>query len=119
MNPASDEADANPPVLVNIGDLLSFWTRGLFRSTLHRVVFPAGEEVEKGMGRDRFSMAYFCHPGDGVGLVGVPSWMVRAREGEGELGEGGGEGEGVLTAREHLNRRLAATYGLNDEESSS
>lgn len=28
------------PILVNIGDLLSYWTNGLLKSTVHRVVFP-------------------------------------------------------------------------------
>ncbi|KAJ9637907.1 hypothetical protein H2199_007402 [Coniosporium tulheliwenetii] len=29
-----------PPILVNIGDLLSYWTNGLLKSTVHRVIFP-------------------------------------------------------------------------------
>jgi len=35
--PAGTENDPSPPILINIGDLLSYWTNGLFRSTVHRV----------------------------------------------------------------------------------
>ncbi|KAF2681585.1 Clavaminate synthase-like protein [Lentithecium fluviatile CBS 122367] len=104
-----------PPILVNIGDLLSFWTNGMLKSTVHRVTFCGGEE--------RYSMAYFCHPRDEVLLGAVPSKVIegfgskgeeelrgqRRRLGLDEAGEGKG---GVLTARQHLDRRLKVTYGL-------
>ncbi|KAF2851522.1 Clavaminate synthase-like protein [Plenodomus tracheiphilus IPT5] len=105
-----------PPILVNIGDLLSFWTRGMLKSTVHRVVFEGGEE--------RYSMAYFCHPLDEVRLDTVPGRVIAefgekgSRELEGQrrrlgLSEGFGEKEGeVLTARGHLERRLKVTYGI-------
>ncbi len=49
--PPGTEDDGFPPILVNIGDLLSYWTDGLLKSTVHRVVFPDG-------GRDnRYSMS--------------------------------------------------------------
>ncbi|KAH7139064.1 hypothetical protein B0J11DRAFT_34258 [Dendryphion nanum] len=105
---------ANSPILVNIGDLLSFWTNGMLKSTVHRVTFGGGEE--------RYSIAYFCHPLDEVRLDAVPS---RAIEDYGDKGLGREELEGqrrkiglgvdeeiVLTAREHLDRRLKVTYGL-------
>lgn len=90
------------PVLVNIGDLLSYWTGGLLRSTKHRVVFP------KGTAKDRYSIAYFCHPLDEVELEPVPSKMVKKFAAEN--GEANGVG-GTLTARDHLLSRLEATYG--------
>jgi len=90
------------PVLVNIGDLLSYWTGGLLRSTKHRVVFP------KGTTKDRYSIAYFCHPLDDVELEPVPSEMVRKfAGGNGEV-NGGGR---TMTAKNHLLSRLEATYG--------
>ncbi|KAF2009074.1 Clavaminate synthase-like protein [Aaosphaeria arxii CBS 175.79] len=102
---------STPPILVNIGDLLSFWTGGMLKSTVHRVTFSGGEE--------RHSMAYFCHPLDEVELVRVPSAVI---EGFGDRGEGelevqrrkvGVTGEGErITAKEHLRRRLEVTYGL-------
>ncbi|EFR03170.1 hypothetical protein MGYG_06166 [Nannizzia gypsea CBS 118893] len=96
-----------PPILVNIGDLLSYWTCGLLKSTVHRVVFPKGEEEGKGNegeGRDRYSIVYFCHPCHETELVAVPSKVVEG------LGKDVGGGK-VVTAREHLASRLAATYG--------
>lgn len=90
------------PILVNIGDLLSYWTNGLLKSTVHRVIFPNNG---KGPAKDRFSMAYFCHPLDDAELVAVPSEKVRMYKG------GEGVSSKVLTARGHLDQRLEATYG--------
>jgi isopenicillin N synthase-like dioxygenase len=106
---------AAPPILVNIGDLLSFWTNGMLKSTVHRVTFSGGEE--------RYSMAYFCHPLDDARLETVPSKVIETFGSKGAdelksqrerlgLGESGG-GE-VLTAKEHLDRRLKVTYGLKN-----
>lgn len=106
---------SDPPILVNIGDLLSFWTNGMLKSTVHRVTFSGGQE--------RYSMAYFCHPLDDAKLEAVPSKIIEEfgtkgkKELEGQkkkvgiLGAGNGE---ELTAKEHLNRRLNVTYGLKD-----
>ncbi|KAL0262895.1 hypothetical protein SLS55_001869 [Diplodia seriata] len=102
VNPTGDEAQ--PPVLVNIGDLLSYWTDGLLKSTVHRVVFPRQEAG--GVGEDRYSIAYFCHPVDDARLVPVPSDVVKEQGGK----EGAGERTTVLTAKDHLLERLAATY---------
>jgi len=93
-----------PPILVNLGDLLSYWTAGLLRSTVHRVVFPP--KARRG-GEDRYSMVYFCHPIDTTVLVPVPSKVVQER---GNRGANETEGK-MMTAAEHLTSRLAATYG--------
>lgn len=101
-----------PPIVVNIGDLFSYWTNGLLRSTVHRVVFP-----KDGPAEDRYSITYFGQPGDDVELTPIPSQLVSGRNSVGidgkpiELGVGGGlEGNRSLTAKEHLAKRLAATY---------
>jgi hypothetical protein len=64
-------------------------------------------------------MAYFCHPLDDARLEAVPSSVIedfgergneelgRQRERLGVTGE-----EGVITAKEHLERRLRVTYGI-------
>ena len=103
------------PVPVVPPDLLSHWTEGLLKSTVHRVVFPNAEENGKSKewttGRnedDRYSIAYFFHPCRDTELVQVPSDMVRARRQV-------GKSEGVFTASEHLNGRLAETYGWRKE----
>jgi len=99
--------------LVNIGDLLSYWTNGLLKSTVHRVIFP--KDARRG-GEDRYSIVYFCHPANETELTAVPSKMVQDRKAEiGKVGYGGGTGEATMNAREHLERRLAATYGVRKE----
>ncbi|KAH6642345.1 hypothetical protein C7974DRAFT_408909 [Boeremia exigua] len=112
VNP-SPSTLADPPILVNIGDLLSFWTGGMLKSTVHRVTFSGGGE--------RYSMAYFCHPLDEARLERVESVVLAGADGEAgreelrsqrrRLGLEG-EGDEVLTAKEHLDRRLKVTYGL-------
>ncbi|CAG8465242.1 9241_t:CDS:2, partial [Dentiscutata heterogama] len=62
-------------VLINIGDLLEFWTQGLFKSTKHRVVFR-----KETLNQDRYSIAYFCHAEDDVGLDPIPSRFIIADE---------------------------------------
>ncbi|KAF1937928.1 Clavaminate synthase-like protein [Clathrospora elynae] len=112
VNP-DEEHLVDPPILVNIGDLLCYWTNGMLKSTVHRVTFSGGEE--------RYSMAYFCHPLDEVELSAVPSRIIEGFREEGaeelrvqrrRLGlSEDGDGE-VLTARGHLDRRLKVTYGI-------
>jgi len=114
VNPSPGTLDY-PPILVNIGDLLSFWTNGMLKSTMHRVTFSGGEE--------RYSMAYFCHPLDHVRLEPVPSRVI-AQFGDGGVRELEAQrerlaldmerGGDVLTAKQHLDRRLKVTYGLKD-----
>lgn len=50
VTPPGTEEDSSPPILVNIGDLLSHWTNGLLKSTVHRVIFP--KDARRG-GEDR------------------------------------------------------------------
>ena len=102
MLPPGTENDPSPPILVNIGDLFSYWTNGLLRSTVHRVIFP--KESRRG-GEDRYSIAFFCHPANETRLEAVPSEIVAAKA------QGYGENDGrVITAEEHLLERLRATY---------
>ncbi|KAG5356915.1 UPF0676 protein [Yarrowia sp. C11] len=91
-----------PPIVVNIGDLLSYWTAGVLKSTVHRVKFPAKLQAE---GTDRYSFVFFTHPEEEVKLEPVPSAKVAAI-----TGRGANEGK-VITAEEHLQSRLSATYG--------
>ncbi|CAG8467537.1 5739_t:CDS:2, partial [Cetraspora pellucida] len=62
-------------ILINIGDLLEFWSQGLFKSTKHRVVFH-----KETLNQDRYSIAYFCHAEDDVGLDPIPSRFLVADE---------------------------------------
>jgi isopenicillin N synthase-like dioxygenase len=100
VNPTNDES---LPILVNVGDLLSYWSNGLLRSTVHRVAFP-----RNGSGDDRYSIAYFCHPLDDARLEPVPSKIVQDcthEQGPSRVGRGN-----AMSAKEHLESRLRATY---------
>ncbi|KAI0913326.1 hypothetical protein F4823DRAFT_577854 [Ustulina deusta] len=120
--PPGTENDPLPPILVNIGDLLSYWTNGLLRSTVHRVTFAnsrtgksahAAETVDGESTTDpRYSIVYFCHPADDTPLTAVPSERVLNFEGglaTANVGNPYAERK-VLTADEHLKTRLRATY---------
>ncbi|KAJ9609148.1 hypothetical protein H2200_006919 [Cladophialophora chaetospira] len=107
-----------PPVVVNIGDLLSYWTSGLLRSTVHRVVLTAPPVQDGESNADRFSIAVFVQPDDDTVLTPIPSPLVeeRAASFKGKIvGHGGGvmdaEALSTLTAGQHLSSRLRATYG--------
>jgi isopenicillin N synthase-like dioxygenase len=100
VNP-TNEVDV--PILVNVGDLLSYWTNGLLKSTVHRVVFPHSTSND-----DRYSIAYFCHPLDDAKLEPIPSKLVK--DCAQEIGPRVERGT-AMTAREHLEARLKATYG--------
>ncbi len=119
VSPRGTESDPSPPILINIGDLLEFWTNGLFRSAVHRVVFP--KETRRG-GEDRYSIAFFAHPVDDTLLEAVPSETVSSRKAVNGFGHGNGAGMvqengKVITAKEHLLQRLHATYlSLYEEE---
>ena len=106
VDPRGDAGEGRVPVLVNIGDLLQDWTAGLLRSTVHRVVFPPRGWDGRPPG-ERYSMAYFCHPLDEVELVPVPSEAVRRQASS--VGSGLERGGKILTARDHLMNRLAAS----------
>ncbi|KAI0852394.1 Clavaminate synthase-like protein [Daldinia vernicosa] len=118
--PSSSEdegAAAPPPILVNIGDLLSYWTNGLLRSTVHRVAFPSAPEAlaaGESTADPRYSVVYFCHPANDTLLTPVPSERVKAAsENENDTARNQGlnsASKKVLTANEHLQMRLQATY---------
>ncbi|KAJ9634988.1 hypothetical protein H2204_005943 [Knufia peltigerae] len=108
-----------PPIVVNIGDILSYWTNGLLKSTVHRVIVPPPPlSHDTDVPGDRFSIAIFVEPADDIVLVPMPSRLVEERT-TGFKGEAVGYGGGVadretlstLTAGQYLKSRLAATYG--------
>lgn len=85
------------------------------------MIFPSDTKA----GEDRYSIAYFNHPLDEAQLVAVPSHIVREHkeklsrsgaEGEDKHGYGGGmTGQRAMTAKEHLMKRLGATYKVRVE----
>ncbi|PHH82798.1 hypothetical protein CDD82_4777 [Ophiocordyceps australis] len=120
VSPPGTQDDPSPPILVNIGDLLSYWTNGLFRSTLHRVTFPSsgsngvqGESVSQ----DRYSIAFFCHPTHSTRLEPVPSRRVEECKASDWDDVNPYSKRKVMTAEEHLAMRLRATYlAINFDE---
>ncbi|CAD6594320.1 MAG: hypothetical protein ASARMPRED_009144 [Alectoria sarmentosa] len=106
VHPPGTEDDSFPPILVNIGDLMHFWTNGLLKSTVHRVVFPEGES------KDRYSIAYFCHPLDHIEIEAVPSDMIQDRKTENRQHR-----VEKVTAEGYLKKRLAETYGWGKQQS--
>ncbi|KAM9884288.1 UPF0676 protein C1494.01-like protein 4 [Verticillium dahliae] len=113
VRPPGTEDDALPPILVNIGDLLSYWTNGLFRSTVHRVVFSgdaAPVEGESDTG-PRYSIAFFCHPVGATALEPVPTDRVKTFNPEAGTPNANPYAERkVVTADEHLHMRLKESY---------
>ena len=129
--PPGTTHDTNPPILVNIGDLLSYWTNGLFRSTVHRVVFepptltgssrdhsePSLAESHNNQESDneyRYSIAFFCHPAHETPLDAVPCERIASAAQNIEHAHQSSRPYAerrVMTAQEHLASRLADTYG--------
>jgi isopenicillin N synthase-like dioxygenase len=65
------DAPVPPPggFLVNVGLAMELWSGGIYKATLHRVIFPKaidGEEM-----KDRYTFAYFVQPDDEVVSVRV------------------------------------------------
>jgi isopenicillin N synthase-like dioxygenase len=94
---------------------LSYWTNGLFRSTVHRVVFPKdgsnGVDGESNIG-PRYSIAFFCHPVGSTPLGVVPSERVKNFvPAKGTSNANPYAERKVVTADEHLYMRLKASYG--------
>lgn len=83
-----------PPIIVNIGDLLSYWTCGLLKSTLHRVKFDIAQ--------DRYSIVYFSHPNDETLLEPIPCDLTMIELTQKE--------SSYLTAKQHLQNKLSSTY---------
>lgn len=91
------EQDGQELLIVNIADMLSFWTDGYLKSTLHRV--RSNEE--------RYSVVFFVQPGDAVLLTPVNSEIVKNHPGGSYLLNKNGK---PLTSEEHLFMRLDQGY---------
>ncbi|KAI1453440.1 Clavaminate synthase-like protein [Annulohypoxylon moriforme] len=84
--------------VVNIGDMLSLWTKNAYKSTVHRVVNRSG--------KDRYSVPFFF---DG-------NTDVELRPFDGSAPMAVGVGGKVLTAEEHMLDRYGETYGRVGDE---
>lgn len=85
-------------LIVNIADMLSFWTNGYLKSTLHRV--RSTEE--------RYSVVFFCQPADTIVLEPVNSEIIRNYDGDSYYLNKDGK---PLTSLEHLLMKFQQGYG--------
>lgn len=72
-NNESKFPDCAPPLVVNIGDLLSYWSAGTLKSTKHRVKC---QKSLMGSTPERYSIAYFCNANDKTLLEPIPSKLI-------------------------------------------
>lgn len=83
--PVAPDPDA---YVVNIGDMLAIWTRGIYKSTLHRVINRSGG--------DRYSVPFFFDGNLDVRLA--------------PLDGSGCDGGEAPTVEEHMLERFGTTY---------
>ncbi|XP_047502418.1 UPF0676 protein C1494.01-like [Penaeus chinensis] len=78
-------------VLVNVGDILQFWTSGKLRATEHRVLIPPEETRRRS---PRRSVVFFVHPDDPVLITPLD----------------GSSAYRPITAKDHSDLRFRQTY---------
>ena len=103
MNGEGEYVDAKPVddcVIVNIGDCLQHQTRGVLKSTKHRVLIP--DDVAKQQ-MVRRSIVLFCQPDNEV-IVNRSLRYGKTRDDPVEIVKD------PMTSLEWLERRYAATY---------
>lgn len=83
---------------MNLGDLISKWTRDTYKTTLHRVINLSG--------KDRYSVPFFF---DGA-LESVIDCLPGYENGPGERSE-------PVTVEGHMLRKFAETYGFTGTDS--
>jgi isopenicillin N synthase-like dioxygenase len=75
--------------VVNVGDMLDFWTKGVYHSNVHRVINTSG--------KDRYSVPFF--------FDGNADTKLAPLDGSAPIG-----GK-VLNVEEHMLERFGTTYG--------
>jgi isopenicillin N synthase-like dioxygenase len=80
-------------LVVNVGDMLERLTNGVLKSTIHRVVNPAREQ----MNTPRYSIPFFMHPRSEMSLAALPGCVSASNPKRWE----------DITAGEFLEQRLA------------
>ncbi|KAH8205383.1 hypothetical protein TruAng_000462 [Truncatella angustata] len=93
LNDRTNEWVPVPPnpdaYVVNVGDMLSIWTKNAYKSAVHRVINKSN--------KDRYSVPFFVDGNTDVKLLpfdGSEPWTGK-----------------VITAEEHMLERLGTTYG--------
>ncbi|KAL1841249.1 hypothetical protein VTK73DRAFT_3520 [Phialemonium thermophilum] len=95
LDPRTGEFAAVDPCpdtfVFNVGDMLSVWTGGEYKSSVHRVINKAAA--------DRYSAAFFYDGALDCPLLPLDGAGAAAREGE------------VLTVEKHMLKRISESYG--------
>ena len=95
---AADEWVAAPPVhgtfVVNLGDLMSRWTNGIYRSNMHRV-------LNSRSGEERYSVPFFHSPRFDAVIEPVPTC----------IGDGQPAKFETCTTSEHMDEMFRLSYG--------
>lgn len=90
-----------PPIentlIVNIGDMLAFWSGGKYRSTLHK--------VSNRSGRTRHSLAFFYDPAYNTPLVNLRNDLAEQNE----------KGGVVQTALDHLLEKIGDSFSYQQK----
>jgi len=89
-------------IVVNIGDLMSFWSGGRYKATKHRVKLTD----QRAAAVDRYSVAMFMHPNQQTELVPFTQGQSSANQAVPDIEDRPRH----LTAGEHVQKRFAATY---------
>jgi isopenicillin N synthase-like dioxygenase len=103
----SDAPVFNDMVLVNIGDMMEFWTAGKLKSTWHRVTSNPASNPEHGR-TNRYCFAYFLHPNKDAVLVPIEG--LRPEKNWQSRYEGIGR-----SAEEHIRARINGIHGTREE----
>ncbi|CAF1487136.1 unnamed protein product [Rotaria sp. Silwood1] len=96
-------------IVVNFGDVFEYWSKGMVKSTIHRVILPTINEQN----HSRFSIAFFCVPNGDTPLTPIPSKLIenhiytKDKHAKQVFSDNDGH---VLTAGEHLQMRLNKTH---------
>lgn len=89
------------PIVVNIANLLSFWTNGVLKSTMHRVRLPVD-------GDDRYSIVFFLAPENKTRLIPIPSPIVAAAA-DGKINTNKKETD-YMIVKDYFIRKFKETY---------
>lgn len=89
--------------VVNLGDLMQRWTNNEWISTMHRVVMPSTEILER-----RYSMAYFVNINGDTPIEPLKC----CRGNDGDVGGDNHNNGRVITAGEHLMAKHLASMGI-------